>query len=787
MRDMKKKGLERNILLFLSAGAFTLAGLYPFNALEAAPVFGAGTGAASTVAGESNTAGSAFANAFGYGNTASKGESQAFGSLNLVSGYGSSAFGNRNEVSRDYSNAFGYYNVSSAQWASAFGYGNEASNRRSSAFGFENMASGAESSAFGIWNKATASGATAIGYMNNASGEYSTALGGSNNASGLRSVAIGNGNQSTGESSNAIGANNGAYGLYSNAFGYANSATSTQSNAFGFDNAVFGAYSNVLGSSNIVVPENSTAIGNYNQINSGATNSFALGNNTIISLSNSVALGNASVASAINDVTGNSSYINWAGVSDTVGVVSVGSSGSTRQIQNVAAGQVSATSTDAVNGSQLYAVQQLASQSATVSAADSNITVTESTNSSGGTDYEIELSDQLDIGTGVEIDGTGDGLIDVGNGNIVLDGSDGSIKAGDVTINTDGDGTINGLTNTTWDPDDYVSGQAATEDQLKAVSDTLADVAELAAQHSTVSAGDSNIVITETTNADDGIDYELKLADKIDIGTGSNKVTIDGDNGTISTGNVNINGTNGMISADKITIDGGSGTIGGLTNKTWDGTTYVSGQAATEDQLKIVSDTSVKYDVDNSGTINYNKITLEGSGGTTITNVAPGEVSATSTDAINGSQLYQVQQDLNAVDHKVNKLGDEIDGVGALAAAMAGLHPRFQDGNKGELAMAYGGYGGKSAMAIGGFYAPDEKVMFSVGMGVAEGGRKMGNIGVNFALDRARNRMEAPRDIVYTRKEVDNILAEQNKAMEAQNQKIEMLLLEIENLKAKSE
>lgn len=787
MRDMKKKGLERNILLFLSAGAFTLAGLYPFNALEAAPVFGAGTGAASTVACESNTAGSAFANAFGYGNTASNGESQAFGSLNLVSGYGSSAFGNRNEVSGDYSNAFGYYNVSSAQWASAFGYGNEASNRRSSAFGFENMASGAESSAFGIWNKATASGATAIGYMNNASGEYSIALGGSNNASGLRSVAIGNGNQSTGESSNAIGANNGAYGLYSNAFGYANSATSTQSNAFGFDNAVFGAYSNVLGSSNIVVPENSTAIGNYNQINSGATNSFALGNNTIISLSNSVALGNASVASAINDVTGNSSYINWAGVSDTVGVVSVGSSGSTRQIQNVAAGQVSATSTDAVNGSQLYAVQQLASQSATVSAADSNITVTESTNSSGGTDYEIELSDQLDIGTGVEIDGTGDGLIDVGNGNIVLDGSDGSIKAGDVTINTDGDGTINGLTNTTWDPDDYVSGQAATEDQLKAVSDTLADVAELAAQHSTVSAGDSNIVITETTNADDGIDYELKLADKIDIGTGSNKVTIDGDNGTISTGNVNINGTNGMISADKITIDGGSGTIGGLTNKTWDGTTYVSGQAATEDQLKIVSDTSVKYDVDNSGTINYNKITLEGSGGTTITNVAPGEVSATSTDAINGSQLYQVQQDLNAVDHKVNKLGDEIDGVGALAAAMAGLHPRFQDGNKGELAMAYGGYGGKSAMAIGGFYAPDEKVMFSVGMGVAEGGRKMGNIGVNFALDRARNRMEAPRDIVYTRKEVDNILAEQNKAMEAQNQKIEMLLLEIENLKAKSE
>ena len=365
-------------------------------------------------------------------------------------------------------------------------------------------------------------------------------------------------------------------------------------------------------------------------------------------------MGSNSAATAINSVTGNSSYTKWAGVSDVVGVVSVGSSGATRQIQNVAAGQVSATSTDAVNGSQLYEVAQKAAQQATVSAGDSNVVVTPTTNSSGGTDYEVKLADELQIGTGVNVDGTGDGKIDVGNGNVVIDGSDGSITAGGVTINKDDEGTINGLTNTTWDADNYVSGQAASEDQLKTVYDT-----------------------------------------------------------------------------------------------------------------------AVKYDVDSGGNINTGKITLEGSSGTTIGNVAAGEVSATSMDAVNGSQLYQVKQDINNINQDITKLGDEIDTVGALSAAMAGLHPRFQDGNKGELAMAYGGYGGKSALAVGGFYAPNEKVMFSLGLGISEGGSKMGNFGVNFALDRSRDRKAEPRDIIYTRKEVDNSLA-------AQDEKIQLLLAKVE-------
>ena len=637
-----------------------------------------------------------------------------------------------------------------------------------------------------VFSSGSASDSTVAGVNNTASANSSSAFGYFNTAGGLASSAFGWSNTASAENASAFGFSNTASGDNANAFGYNNIASGSKSNVFGTGNTVSGSSSTAVGTANEVAAENSTAIGNNNTISSGAENSAALGNNISISLKDSVALGNNSTATAINSVTaGNSSYTKWAGVSDVVGVVSVGSSGATRQIQNVAAGQVSATSTDAVNGSQLYEVAQKAAEQATVSAGDSNVVVTSTTNSSGGTDYEVKLADELEIGTGVKVDGTGDGKIEVGNGNVVIDGSDGSITAGGVTINKDDAGTINGLTNTTWDPDNITSGQAATEDQLKAIYDTAAEAVELAAQQSSVSTGDSNFIVTKTTNDSGGIDHELKLNEVVEIGSGANKVTIDGNNGTISTGNINMNGTNGVITADKITIDGGAGTIGGLTNTAWDADNITSGQAATEDQLKTVSDSAIKYDVDSGGTINKNKITLEGSNGTTIGNVAAGEVSATSMDAINGSQLYAVQQDIGNIHRDINKLGDEIDTVGALSAAMAGLHPRFQDGNKGELAMAYGGYGGKSALAVGGFYAPNEKVMFSLGLGVSEGGSKMGNFGVNFALDRSRDRKAEARDIVYTRKEVDSSLAAQDEKIKLLLAKLEEQSREIEELKAK--
>ena len=139
-----------------------------------------------------------------------------------------------------------------------------------------------------------------------------------------------------------------------------------------------------------------------------------------------------------------------------------------------------------------------------------------------------------------------------------------------------------------------------------------------------------------------------------------------------------------------------------------------------KDDISLNSIEAKEYKVGNETYIDSNGINANNK---TISNVAPGRVDATSTDAVNGSQLYQVKQDIQGLSNDISRFGEEIDSVGALSAAMAGLHPRFQDGNKGELAMAMGSYDGKNALAVGGFYAPNQEVMFSLGMGITQGGK----------------------------------------------------------------
>lgn len=125
--------------------------------------------------------------------------------------------------------------------------------------------------------------------------------------------------------------------------------------------------------------------------------------------------------------------------------------------------------------------------------------------------------------------------------------------------------------------------------------------------------------------------------------------------------------------------------------------------------------------------------------GKKITNVAPGELSATSKDAVNGSQLYKTNQEVANNSMRINKLGDRVNKVGAGAAALAALHPMdFDPDDKLTFSAGYGNYGGENAAAIGAYYRPDEKVMFSVG-GTVGNGENMVNAGVSFALDRTNH------------------------------------------------
>ncbi|MDO4896494.1 MAG: YadA-like family protein, partial [Moraxella sp.] len=159
--------------------------------------------------------------------------------------------------------------------------------------------------------------ASAVGYQAKASGENAIALGKGSQANAKNTIAIGTGNIVTGENSGAIG------------------------------------------DPSIINGANSYSVGNNNTV--ATDNTFVLGNNVTQTLANSVILGDNSSAVAVNTTANGGNYTyagandaNVSGVNDVVGVVSVGTDTQTRQIQNVAAGVVSATSTDAINGSQLY-------------------------------------------------------------------------------------------------------------------------------------------------------------------------------------------------------------------------------------------------------------------------------------------------------------------------------------------------------------------------------------------------------------------------------------------------
>ena len=115
-----------------------------------------------------------------------------------------------------------------------------------------------------------------------------------------------------------------------------------------------------------------------------------------------------------------------------------------------------------------------------------------------------------------------------------------------------------------------------------------------------------------------------------------------------------------------------------------------------------------------------------------ITGVTDGEISANSTEAINGSQLWETNRNMD-------KLGGRLDKVGAGAAALAALHPLdFDPDDKLQFSAGVGNYKGETAAALGAFYRPTEKVMFSVA-GTMGNGENMVNAGVTFALDRKNN------------------------------------------------
>ncbi|WP_439099993.1 S-layer homology domain-containing protein [Dialister invisus] len=496
-------------------------------------------------------------------------------------------------------------------------------------------------------------------------------------------------------------------------------------------------------------------------------------------------------------------------------------------ITNVADG---INGTDAVNVNQLNTVAGEAAKHTTVKAKDSNVTVTERPNASGGTEYTIGLGDKVTLGTDpakqVSIDGT-TGIIKAGD-KVTINGTTGNIDAGKVKINGK-DGTVNGLTNKTWDPNNITSGQAATEDQLKEVDNKITNTS------------------TELTNkgmdfaGNDG-EFHRNLGEKVTIkgeGTkaaseysGENIKTFADSNGNLTVkmdknlktetivatgkdgknGKIGINGNDGQTTNISVTSDGKPGVDGAPGTTTTrivyekpdrtkeevatlnDGMKYggdtgnvikkklneqvnvVGGitdtnKLTTEDNLGVVSDGNnnlkvrMAKDLKGLNSVTTNTLTVGdvkidnsgiNAGNKKITNVAAGDISANSTDAVNGGQLWKTNQTINNIGGAVNELGDRMDRVGAGAAALAALHPLdFDPDDKWDVAAGYGNYKDAHAVAVGAFYRPNEDTMFSVG-GSFGGGENMVNAGVSVKLGQG-NHVSTSR--VALAKEVEDLKA----------------------------
>ena len=325
-----------------------------------------------------------------------------------------------------------------------------------------------------------------------------------------------------------------------------------------------------------------------------------------------------------------------------------------------------------------------------------------------------------------------------GNGEMIV-GLDKNLKADSLAIN--GKDGKDGATIKGGDGKPGVDGTNITRLVIEEKDGTQHDIATL--DDGMKYGGDTGAVIKKKLNE------QVNVVGGI---TDTNKLTTEDNLGVVSDGNNNLKvrmakDLKGLETVTTKTVTAETGNITTVNSDT------VNAKTVNATTVKT-GDTTIN---DNGLTINNGpSITKNGvdAGDKKITNVAPGDISPTSKDAVNGSQLFQTNQ-------SISKLGDRVNKVGAGAAALASLHPLdFDPDDKWDVAAGYGHYRNANAGAIGVFYRPNEDTMFSVG-GSFGGGENMVNAGVSLKLGQGNNvstsKVAMAKEIKDLRKEVEQL------------------------------
>lgn len=751
-------------------------------------------------------------NAIAIGNvTSDAANSIAIGNNNSLSNSASSstAIGHNNNVTGNEAIALGANNTVKDFSGVAVGSYNNAEGYRSIAVGAENKTKGQWSSAFGVWNIAE--------------GERATVLGANNTIQGRRALGMGVANEisSASEYSSAVGAFN-------------KIIDSMKSLTAGFGNTVTGGEKNsVLGNENTLNnAKNTTVLGNKNTV--AQENTQVLGNNVTTTQANSVVLGNAStdrVATVIDKVTINGEDYAFAGVGSTAnGVVSVGKVGGERQIINVAAGEISASSTDAINGSQLHATNQ-AVEKLYAGAGDTThyVSINDAGNKAGNYNND-GASGALAVAVGVGASAKGDGATALGlnssakSKDAVAIGTDtraeleGSVALGKGSVANTAAGIAGfdpltgfGSSNTgsTWRSSAaafsvgdvsrgitrQITGVAAGTADTDAVNVAQLKAAisksnEAKVSTETVSAG-KNTEVTKTTKADGSTDYQVATKDDVSFdsvtvgnikadsqsniisGLADGKVSADSDqaingsqlhdtaesvanalggnakvnpDGTIKTSNIGNTGKDnvhdaiasihGQVASAKTSVSAGKNTVVNSSTNA-DGSNNYQVALAEDIQLNSVTANQVTAQQVTANKVNVGKVTIDGTTNK-VSGLANGEISSSSTDAINGSQLHQTNSSVaqhlggGSTLNKDGSIGAPTynvaggtfhnvgDALGAIDTRVSNLEQAFYDTNKNMDDLRNDTYAGiAGAMAVGNLPQPTEAGMSMVSAGVS--------------------------------------------------------------------
>ena len=608
------------------------------------------------------------------------------GQSSYATGKNSVAYGNTARASGETSTAVGYSTTADGQNAVAVGYSNTASNK--------------DSVAIGNTNQSTNQGSVTVGYGNNATNDNAVAIGRSTNASGLLSTAIGNGAASQGTYDVAIGSDVTANGNNSVAIGRNAKTSNTSSLAIGVygtkGTSATGAYSIAMG----------------RDVTASAESAIAIGKDAVSDKKNAVAIGSgtdtSSVATAQSSATIAGKSYSWSkGVlsgADLAGMqVSVGKSGAERQIKNVAAGEVSANSTDAINGSQLYAVASglakdlkvpYVSINSSATGANSNFdndgakgansiaigpssTVTKQNSIAFGNNAQSLSDDSIAIGRNAKAES---GSVFTNTSRAIAIGSNSRVATNVVQGIAIGSGTK------------ADEGAVVTGDQSIAIGGNVkvdghgavgigGDDAQKAGSMPVTYTNTDNVEVTGTlrsailnltgydlskfkgtTASHAGVAYGTSaLAGNagVAIGTASDSMTRKDDKGQVVDDKPVTNavaiGTGARANFDNsVAIGGGSNTD----------------HYATKQTQAIIDGVEVKWAGGNN--IAPGDVVSFGAKGfeRQLKNVAPGEVSATSTDAVNGSQIYSLARKVTNIMNggsgsvvNVNSLGQPLSKV----------------------------------------------------------------------------------------------------------------------------